>query len=137
MNNQEIINRLIDEEGLKFHPYTDTVGKTTIGIGRNLTDNGITKTEAIYLCNNDIDNCVKDLHNNFPQFDEWPENVQIVLIDMCFNLGIYQLMKFYNFLGYIKIGNYEDASKEMLNSMWARQVGVRALKLSELLKSKI
>ena len=45
---------LIADEGLRLKPYTDTVGKITIGIGRNLTDVGISKEEAYALCDTDI-----------------------------------------------------------------------------------
>ena len=30
-------------EGLRSKPYVDTVGKVTIGVGRNLTDRGLSE----------------------------------------------------------------------------------------------
>jgi lysozyme len=135
LNRQIILDRLIDEEDFRLFPYKDTKGKITIGIGRNLSDTGITKNEAIYLCNNNINNTISDLRANLDYFDSLPDNVQIVLIDMCFNMGIGTLLEFHNTLAYIKEGDYIEASKEMLQSQWAREVGVRAIKLSELLKS--
>ena len=136
INKQDLINRLIDEEGLKLFPYTDTKGKLTIGIGRNLTDIGITRDEAIYLCNNNIDNTINALRANLFYFDSLPDNVQLVLTDLCFNMGIGTLLTFHNTLAYIKSGDYADASKELLNSQWARDVGpTRSLSLANLLKS--
>src|SRR4051812_27390106 len=41
VNRDALVNQLIIDEGLKLSPYTDTVGKLTIGVGRNLTDVGI------------------------------------------------------------------------------------------------
>ena len=37
---------LKEHEGRRLKPYTDTVGKLTIGYGRNLTDVGISDEEA-------------------------------------------------------------------------------------------
>lgn len=135
MEIESLIKRLIEEEDLKLHTYTDSVGKLSIGIGRNLTDNGITREEAIYLCQNDINNTIADLQRNLDYFDSLPENVQIVLADMCFNLGIHNLLTFHNTLRLIKEGKYSEAAGEMLLSKWAKQVGKRAIDLSNLLKS--
>ena len=135
INKQDLINRLIDEEDLRLKLYVDSVGKTSIGIGRNLTDVGITKEEAIYLCNNDIDTAMNALRANLDYFDSLPDNVQMVLVDLCFNMGWDTLSQFHNTLAYIKAGDYVTASENLLNSLWARQVGVRAIKLADLLKS--
>ena len=130
----DILARLIDEEGLKLKAYVDTVGKVTIGIGCNLTDVGITKDEAIYLCNNRIDNAINDLRRNLDYFDTLPGNVQMVLVDLTYNMGIGTLLTFHNTLNYIKMGDYKTASENLLMSTWAKQVGVRAIKLADLLK---
>ena len=43
----KMIGLIIEHEGFKSKPYTDTVGKITIGVGRNLTDNGLSKEEIV------------------------------------------------------------------------------------------
>lgn len=35
--------QLIRDEGVRKFPYKDTVGKTTIGVGRNLDDVGLSQ----------------------------------------------------------------------------------------------
>ena len=55
---------LIKNEGMKLHPYQCTSDKTTIGVGRNLTDNGITSAEAEVLLANDMDGVFADLDRN-------------------------------------------------------------------------
>jgi len=55
MNMQRLQNTLEHHEGLRLKPYKDSVGKLTIGIGRNLDDVGISKSEALLLLQNDID----------------------------------------------------------------------------------
>jgi lysozyme len=57
---------LIRDEGLKLKPYTDTVGKLTIGIGRNLTDRGISRQEALVLARNDVDAAAAELDRFAP-----------------------------------------------------------------------
>ena len=38
---------LIADEGIRLKPYLCPAGKTTIGVGRNLDDVGITEAEAM------------------------------------------------------------------------------------------
>lgn len=57
----DIILDLKLDEGLRLKPYRDTVGKLTIGIGRNLDDVGISEAEAEYLLSNDLDRTISDL----------------------------------------------------------------------------
>lgn len=127
----QLRQQLRRDEGLRLKPYTDTVGKLTIGVGRNLTDRGISDDEALQLLDNDIAICIGELRSNFPWFDRLDEPRQGVLVNMCFNLGIVKLSKFGTTLGLIRTGDYEQASVTMLQSRWAQQVGNRALRLSE------
>jgi lysozyme len=135
INKTDLLDRLINEEGLRLKPYIDSVGKMTIGIGRNLTDVGITREEAIYLCMNNIDEVVTDLQEHLDYFDSLPDPAQLVLADMAYNLGTVGLLLFHNTLQFIKSGDYELAAENMLKSKWARQVGQRAIDLSDILKS--
>lgn len=54
---------------------------------------------------------------------------------MCFNLGIAGLLKFKKFIAAVNDGFFELAAKEMLDSLWAKQVGNRAIELSEQIKT--
>ena len=59
---------------------------------------------------------------------------QRVLVDMGFNLGIPTLLKFQNMWLAIEQEDFIQASIEMMDSRWARQVGQRAHKLSEAMR---
>ena len=59
---------LIRHEGLRLKPYRDTVGKLTVGVGRNLDDVGITREEALMLLNNDIAEVRREVKRAFPWF---------------------------------------------------------------------
>ena len=134
MNKEKLINLLKKHEGIRLKPYLDTVGKLTIGVGRNLDDVGISKDEAEMMLLNDIDRSIHDLDHHLPWWINLDETRQTVLIDMCFNLGISRLLGFENTLKSIESGNYEIASQQMLQSKWAIQVGNRAKELSQMMK---
>lgn len=121
-------------EGLRLKPYRCTAGKLTIGYGRNLDDRGITEEEADRLLHNDILLCSLQLDRDLPWWKHHPENVQMVLMDMCFNLGINGLLEFKRTLGYIRDQRYSAAAVEMLKSKWASQVGARAKELSVMIQ---
>lgn len=123
------------DEGLRLKPYRDTVGKLTIGIGRNLDDVGISEAEAEYLCNNDVDRTIEEMNRLMPWWQTLDEPRQRVLLNMGFNLGVPGLLKFKNTLAAVRASRYNDAAKGMLASKWARQVGDRAKRLAELMKS--
>jgi lysozyme len=125
-------------EGLRLKPYKCSAGKTTIGYGRNLEDVGISKLEADYLFNADWNRAVQDAMRICKDYDiDYKQLIEqrfYVLTDMCFNMGYARTKAFKKMLTALKKGLYEDASKEMLDSMWAKQVGNRAIKLAHLMK---
>lgn len=132
---KKLIAQLKEHEGIRLKPYRCTSNKLTIGVGRNIEDRGITEDEAEYLLNNDINICLKELELHLPWFYQLPESAQIVLVDMCFNMGMPRLMQFKKTLNYLADHNFANAAVEMLDSRWARQVGARAKYLSFQLKS--
>jgi lysozyme len=91
--------------------------------------------EALYLLENDIADVTKQLSERLYWFDALPDDAKNVMIDMAFNMGVFGLLQFHNTLEHIKQGDYKEASKDMLNSLWAKQVGVRALKLADILNN--
>ena len=121
-------------EGIRLKPYLDTVGKMTVGYGRNLTDVGISQQEASFLLENDIKKVIHELIK-IPWFNTLNPARKAVLIDMAFNLGISGLMKFRRTLQSIETGQYELAAKQMLQSKWARQVGTRAKRLAHMMQT--
>jgi len=132
---ERIKEQLVRHEGLRLKPYRCTAGKLTIGIGRNLDDCGISQTEAYGLLENDIQNCEKQLLEEIPEiYNALDEVRKSVLLNMCFNLGIGGLLGFNNTLAFIAAGDWERAANGMLASKWAKQVGRRAIELSELMR---
>ena len=131
-----MIEKLLElHEGKETKPYVDTVGKITIGIGRNLTDRGLSEDEVQYLFRNDVQIATQELEWAFPWSRRLDEVRKAVLIDMSFNMGIPVLKTFTNTLAAVETAQYEKASKLMLQSKWASQVGNRAKRLSKMMQS--
>lgn len=120
-------------EGERLKPYRCTAGKLTIGVGRNLEDRGITAQESAMLLANDIAREERALFEALPWVSGLDEVRQRVLLDMAFNMGMGSLLQFKLTLGAIQAGQYEQASKMMLDSRWAKQVGTRAERLSRMM----
>lgn len=132
MNRDLLIEELKRDEGVELKAYQDTVGIWTIGIGRNLQDVGVSMEEAEFLLSNDIDVAVNDLQRTFDWFEGLSGARQRVCINMCFNLGLTRLLGFKKFLAAMEAGDWKTAGVEMLDSKWARQVGVRSTRLRDL-----
>ena len=120
---------LARHEGLRLKPYLDTVGKLTIGYGRNLDDNGISEEEALIMMRNDIAVSHAEL-SQYGWFRQLDEGRQGILINMHFNLGLPRLLTFRKMIAALDKGDYNEAAEQMLDSRWAEQVGNRAVELA-------
>jgi len=129
-----LLIELTRDEGRHFKPYIDTVGKTTIGVGRNLEDVGISEHECDMLLQNDIARTVAWLDQNVCWWRDLDVVRQRVMINMTFNLGS-RLLTFANMLTAAKSGDYAVAADAMLTSKWATQVGARAQRLANLMRT--
>jgi len=128
--------RLIKKhEGLRLLPYICPSGKLTIGYGRNLEDVGITTMEAELLLQHDIVRIEKEAKEVFKKvWNELDDIRKAVIVDMLYNLGFSRFIKFKKFIAAVKKKDFDTAAKEMLDSLWAKQVKSRATELAELMK---
>ena len=132
-----LLKRLKIDEGERLKPYMDSVGKMSIGVGRNLTDRGIRRDEMELMFANDVKEAKAELLKSYYWAGFLDEPRQEVLINMSFNMGLPTLSKFTRTLQAIKNGRYSDAADEMLDSKWARQVGKRAERLSKQMRTGV
>ena len=131
----KMIEQLVDHDGLELHPYEDSLGILTIGVGRNLEERGISEDEAFYLLGNDIEIIWDELIKQHPIVEDLDDQRQMILLDMAFNMGVPRLGKFKKMWAAIEDGDMIEASKQALDSRWADQVGRRAERLAERLTS--
>lgn len=135
MNRDRLIEDLKRDEGMRTNLYRDTVGKQTIGVGRNIDDRGISIAEAEFMLANDIDNVEAELNFKIPWWVNMPADAKRALANMCFNIGWPRLEGFQKMLAALKDGNYPKAADEALDSRWAGQVGARAERIAALIRS--
>lgn len=119
------------DEGLKYKPYRDTVGKLTIGVGRNLEDVGVSLEEVELMLENDIHAADRTARALFVTFDKLSEARKAVLVNMAFNLGQTRLAQFKKLREAVHNEDWGEAAKQMLTSLWASQVGARAVRLAK------
>ncbi len=117
--------RVIRHEGKKKSAYQDSLGYWTIGIGRLIDSRknaGLSDDEMLYLLRNDLAESEKELMR-FPWFTKMDRVRQEVMIELHFNIGLANLLGFKNMIAYLTKGSYINAATQLLNSLWAKQVG--------------
>lgn len=145
MNIKTLRDQLIIDEGMKLQVYLDHLGNPTFGIGHLLTKQdrewdlyyslkpgqklevSLGRVEDVFK--QDIEIVIKDCQKLFVGFNKMIEELQLILANMMFNLGLARLSKFKKFVKAVNEGNYKIAAKEMIESTWYQQVGNRAKRL--------
>lgn len=133
----EQVRKMIESnEGRRSHPYVDTTGRTTIGVGRNLTDNGLTEAEVDLLFDHDINDALFYL-NNYRWFSDLAPVRQMACVDMMFNLGPTHFEKFVVMLAALAVDDWEGAADAILDSTWAKQVTSRAYRAARMMRTGV
>lgn len=135
-----LLNNLKRHEGFMPHSYVCPAGAVSIGYGRNIDSDagglGITEEEADHLLKNDVGRSIAECQS----FDWWgdtPVAKQMVIVELCFQLGWGRLNGFKNMLAAMSQQDYETASVELLDSRFADQVPNRANELAERLREEL
>lgn len=129
MNRDRLKKQLEIDEDRRKRIYTDTVGKISGGIGRNLTDRGFSDDEIDLMYANDIKIAEKDARSLVPGFDHLNDVRQEVIMNMSFNLGYSRLAAFKKFLAAVNSSDFDEAADEMKNSKWYGQIKDRGVRL--------
>lgn len=129
----ELLDRIKQHEGLRLKPYHCTANRLSIGYGRNLQDNGITKEEAEIMLRHDVMNA-EDACNQFSWFRAMDKVRQGVVVEMVYQMGLPTFLQFKKTIQALRDQDYDYAADEMLNSKWARQVGQRAITLADIMR---
>jgi lysozyme len=147
--NELQLNQLKTDEGFSRKCYLCTAGHNTAGYGYNLDanplklssveihyalKNGIPEVEAERLLLLMVAQVQKELEQHFHWFSNLNEIRRGALINMAYNLGINGLLKFKKFLGFLEVGDYDQAALAGINSLWAKQVKGRAERLMAAIK---
>ncbi len=127
---------LLFHEGSRRHAYTDTLGYWTIGVGRNVDKRngpGLRDSEIDLMLRNDLEAHMHQLIAAVPFFLHLSEVRQIILLDMCHQLGLSGLLQFRRMLDALSRNDYEAAAVSMRESKWRRQTPNRARRLAAMM----
>ena len=138
---EELLEQLKEDEGVKYEVYLDHLGYPTCGIGHLIkpedaeaeleVGDEVSEERVIELFKEDIGIACRDAVNiyGWSGFCEWPEEVQNILINMTFNMGLPRLSKFKNMHRALEKQDWKQAAIEGRDSKWYEQVNNRAERL--------
>jgi len=146
------MNEIVLKEQIKRHEgevleiYKDSLGYLTFGVGHLVTEDDpeFGQPEGTPVSQERVDDVyaidfIKHVNetkhvceNNNIEFDNLPEDIQHVLVNMCFNLGANRLGKFRNMLYACSVSDWEEMAIQMEDSKWFGQVGRRSVELKEM-----
>jgi len=118
------------DEGVRKDVYYDTMNIPTIGIGFNLKE-GLSYEEIDLIFRHRWDGLRKELLGRAPWAAELDEARFGALMNMAYNLGMPKLMMFANMLSALRLKEWAKARDHALNSIWASQVGARAVRIAK------
>ena len=139
MNKDRLREELAEDEGCKYEIYLDHLGLPTFGIGALIKEHDpeygqpvgtpVSEERVRQRFNLDIAVTIEDCGRLYPDFDDLPEEAQLVIANMCFNLGYPRLSKFKGMKAGVDDRDWERAADEMVDSRWHDQVPNRAKRL--------
>ena len=139
MNIEQLRKELEVDEGVKYEIYNDHLGYPTFGIGHLVLDDDpesgqeigtiVSNDRVAEAFNHDVETVISDCERLYPEFDELPEEVQLIIANMMFNMGRPRLSKFKGMKAGVDSRDWKAAADEMIDSAWYRQVPNRAGRL--------
>ena len=139
MNIEQLRKELEVDEGVKYEIYNDHLGYPTFGIGHLVRDTDpeagaalgtpVTEDRVIEAFNEDVETVLSDCAILYDDFDDLPEEAQLIIANMMFNLGRPRLSKFKGMKSGVDSRDWNKAADEMVDSAWYRQVTNRAERL--------
>ena len=131
---EHLIEKIKEHEGYRSSVYKCTEGYDTIGYGFAIKDLELSET----ICDLILREKIGRLHNRLCERFDWflplPETIQDVVMNMAYQMGSTGVSKFKKMIKHFKAENWEEGSKEMLDSKWARQTPNRAKELAKIVE---
>ena len=145
MNIEQLRKELEVDEGVKYEIYNDHLGYPTFGIGHLVRDTDpehgkeigtpVSEDRVIEAFNKDVESVLNDCTILYGNFSKLPEEAQLIIANMMFNLGRPRLSKFKGMKAGVDARDWKKAADEMIDSAWYRQVPNRAGRLVTRMKA--
>jgi len=139
MNTEQLRNELEIDEGVKYEIYLDHLGLPTFGIGHLVTEDDpeygqevgteVSEERVAEVFESDVQVTLDECQRRYSDFDELPEEVQLIIANMMFNMGRPRLSQFKMMKACIDDRDWPGAADQMMDSKWYRQVTNRADRL--------
>ena len=145
MDKYQLREELANDEGCKYEIYLDHLGYPTFGIGHLITDNDpecgtsvgteVSSDRVQEAFDSDIESVLSDCERLYEDFGDLPEEVQLIVANMMFNMGYTRLSKFKGMKSGVNRRDWNAAAREMVDSRWYQQVSNRAERLVQRMRS--
>ena len=140
MNLITLQDEIANDEGVMYETYHCSLGHLTGGIGHLITEwdeefyeqpigTKVSHEQINDWFTKDINTTLRDCKDIFPDFDTLPSEAQLVIANMCFQLGRPRLSQFKKFIAAVNDADWIKAAEEMENSRWHKQTTARAERL--------
>ena len=145
MDTDKLKRELEADEGCVYSVYLDHLDLPTFGIGHLIRKNdpeyglevgaAVSSERVLEAFEEDIQVVLDDCENLYQDFGDLPEEVQLIIANMMFNLGYPRLSKFKGMKAGVDARDWQKAADEMVDSRWYKQVTNRAERLVQRVRS--
>ena len=139
MNKDKLRQELAEDEGCKYEVYLDHLALPTLGIGHLIVEDDpehgqpvgtpVSEERVRQVFALDIASTLDECQVLYPDFDDLPEECQLIIANMMFNMGRPRLSKFKGMKAGVDARDWNRAADEMVDSRWYDQVTNRAKRL--------
>ena len=139
MDMVKLREELESDEGVKYEVYNDHLGYATFGIGHLVLESdpeygaplgtAVSEERCYEVFEQDVQTVLSDCEKLYEDFYDLPEDAQLIIANMMFNMGLTRLSKFKGMKRGVDARDWERAADEMVDSRWYNQVTKRADRL--------
>ena len=147
MNLVKLCDDLKADEGCVNEIYICPAGHPTFGVGHMITKKdpehgqpvgtSISDERVREAFEADITITLQDCEKLYPDFADLPEEVQLIIANMLFNMGLPRLSKFTGMKSAVDDRDWHRAADEMVDSLWYNQVTTRADRLVQRMREVV
>ena len=145
MNIEKLREQIAYDEGIEHKIYLDHLGLPTFGIGHLIRESDpehgsevgtlVSEDRVNEAFESDIQTVLSDCNKLYSDFEDLPEEAQLIIANMMFNLGYPRLSKFKGMKRGVDARDWNAAADEMVDSRWYRQVTNRAERLVQRMRA--
>jgi len=130
----KLIESIKKHEGYVGIVYKDSLGIDTIGYGFAIKDLELDADICDIILERKLSTLIDRINNKFSWYNYMPPEIKDVIVEMCYQMGVYGFSCFKKTIAYLQDKKWEEASVEMLDSRWAEQTPNRANEMSKRVK---